>query len=238
MMRPKTWAVAADMFSARVKVPACGEPVSATGLPGVPVTGAGVGTGAISGRSLATFAGVNSEVLTLAGAGVVTGGSMVASAGVLTGLTCATGDDAGAVLAHAAVAVAKAAYKYSGAQDVVSCVTNPHLSSCIKAAVTIALVAATAGEVEVAAMNAAEEGGADIAEQAGSAAVRDFAHGTSMENAQSIVSNGLNEGAARAASLGGRYAQRGSFFSFEVTPRTQRDFNLPMKWVSGAEVSV
>ena len=68
-------------------------------------------------------------------------------------------------VAHAAVTVAKAAYKYSGAQDVVSCVTNPHLSSCIKAAVTVALVVATAGEgeVEVAAMNAAEEG----AEQAG-----------------------------------------------------------------------
>jgi hypothetical protein len=72
-------------------------------------------------------------------------------------------------LAHAAVTVAKAAYKYSGAQDVVSCVTNPHLSSCVKAAVTVALVVATAGEgeVEVAAMNAAEEGGADVAEQVG-----------------------------------------------------------------------
>jgi len=72
--------------------------VSATGLPGVPVTGLGVGTGVISGRSLATFAGVNSEVVTPAGAEMVTGGSMVASAGVLTGLTCATGDDAGVVL--------------------------------------------------------------------------------------------------------------------------------------------
>ena len=70
------------------------------------------------------------------------------------------------------MAVAKAAYKYSGAQDVVSCVTNPHLSSCIKAAVTVALVVATAGEgeVEVAAMNAAEEGGADVAEQVGAKA--------------------------------------------------------------------
>ena len=91
MMRPNTWAVAADMFSARVKVPACGEPVSATGLPGVPVTGVGVGTGTTSGRSLATLAGVNSDV-TPAGVGTATGGSTVASAGVLTGLTCATGD--------------------------------------------------------------------------------------------------------------------------------------------------
>jgi hypothetical protein len=92
MMSPKTWAVAADMFSASVKVPACGEPVSATGLPGVPVTGVGVGTGTTSGRSLATLAGVNSEVVTPAGVGTATGGSTVASAGVLTGLTCATGD--------------------------------------------------------------------------------------------------------------------------------------------------
>jgi len=98
MISPNTWAVAADMFSARVKLPACGELVSATGLPGVPVTGVGVGTGATTGRSLATFAGVNSEVVTLAGVGTVTGGSTVASPGVLTGLTCATGEDAGAVL--------------------------------------------------------------------------------------------------------------------------------------------
>src|SRR4249919_499256 len=82
MIRPNTWAVAADMFSARVKLPACGEPVSATGLPGVPVTGVGVGTGTISGRSLVTPAGV----------GRVTGGSTVASPGLLTGLTCAIGD--------------------------------------------------------------------------------------------------------------------------------------------------
>jgi len=68
---------------------------------------------------------------------------------------------------RAAVTVAKAAYKYSGAQDVVSCVTHPQLSSCIKAAVTVALVVATGGEgeVEVAAMDAAEEAGSGVAEQ-------------------------------------------------------------------------
>jgi hypothetical protein len=98
MMSPNTWAVAADMFSARVKLPACGALVSATGLPGVPVTGVGVGTGAISGRSLATLAGVNSEVVTPPGVGKVAGGSTVAIAGVLTGLTRATGLDGGAVL--------------------------------------------------------------------------------------------------------------------------------------------
>jgi hypothetical protein len=57
-----------------------------------------VGTGVISGRSLATFAGVNSEVVTLAGVGTMTGGNTVASPGVPAGLTCATGEEAGAVL--------------------------------------------------------------------------------------------------------------------------------------------
>jgi len=71
-------------------------------------------------------------------------------------------------LARAAVAVAKAAYKYSGAQDVVSCVTHPHLSSCLKAALTIALVVGTGGEgeAEVIAMDAAEQAGARAAEGA------------------------------------------------------------------------
>jgi hypothetical protein len=78
-------------------------------------------------------------------------------------------------VARAAVVVAKAAYKYSGAQDVVSCVTDPHLASCLKAAATIALVVATGGEgeVEVAAVDAAEEAGTDAAEQAGGNVVKD-----------------------------------------------------------------
>jgi len=66
----------------------------------------------------------------------------------------------------------------------------------------------------------------NAAEGAGGATVRDFAHGTSLENAQSILNNGLNEGAARAASSGGRYAQRGSFFSFEVTPSNTEGLQL------------
>jgi RHS repeat-associated protein len=78
-------------------------------------------------------------------------------------------------VAHAAVVVAKAAYKYSGAQDVVSCVTNPSLSSCAKAALTVALVAATGGEgeVEVAALDAAESAGTDVAEEGATAAAED-----------------------------------------------------------------
>jgi len=105
-------------------------------------------------------------------------------------------------VAHAAVAVAKAAYKYSGAQVGVSCVTNPHLSSCIKAAVTVALVMATAGEgeVEVAAMNAAEEGGADVAEQVGAKAAEScglsFTPGTKvlLANGKAVPISSLKPG--------------------------------------------
>jgi hypothetical protein len=43
-----------------------------------------------------------------------------------------------------------------------------------------------------------------------------------LENAQNIMSNGLDEGAARAASTGGRYAQRGAFLAFEV-PLTEQE---------------
>jgi hypothetical protein len=131
-------------------------------------------------------------------------------------------------IGRAAVAVGKAAYKYSGAQDVVSCVTNPTLAGCVKAAITVALTVGTAGEGEVAeiGLNAAEHAGENIAEGAGGEAVRDFAHGTSLENAQHIMSNGLDEAAARAASTGGRYAQRGAFFSFEVSPSAQEGVQL------------
>jgi hypothetical protein len=75
---------------------------------------------------------------------------------------------AGHAIGRAAVAVAKAAYKYSGAQDVVSCVTHPTLAGCAKAALTVALVVGTAGEGEVAeiGLNAAEHVGEDVAEHA------------------------------------------------------------------------
>ena len=51
----------------------------------------------------------------------------------------------------------------------VSCVTDPHLASCLKAAATVALVVATGGEgeVEVAAADIAEDAGAEAAEDAG-----------------------------------------------------------------------
>jgi hypothetical protein len=88
---------------------------------------------------------------------------------------------AGHAVARAAAAVAVAC-KYSGAQDVVSCVTHPSLAGCAKAALTVALTVGTAGEGEVAeiGLNAAEHAGEDLAENAGGEALRDFAHGTSF----------------------------------------------------------
>lgn len=104
MMSPKASAVAADMFSARVKLPA-GAAVSATGLAGVagaPVAGLGTGAGLISGRAVATSTGLYDEVAGVTA--IVTGGSTVVSPGLPAGLTCATGVDAGAVLAGALLA--------------------------------------------------------------------------------------------------------------------------------------
>jgi RHS repeat-associated protein len=89
------------------------------------------------------------------------------------------------VVAHAAVTVGKAVYKYSGAQNVVSCVTNPTLSSCVQAAITVAAVVATGGEadVEIAAVDAAEDAGVDAAEEGATAAAEDTAGDASEEAA-------------------------------------------------------
>jgi hypothetical protein len=94
-------------------------------------------------------------------------------------------------VARAAVVVAKAAYKYSGAQDVVSCVTDPHLASCLKAAATIALVVATGGEgeVEVAAIDAAEQAGTDAAERVAVDAAEDTAKGGADGGSTQIFRN-------------------------------------------------
>jgi Pretoxin HINT domain len=72
-------------------------------------------------------------------------------------------------VAKVAVVVAKTAYKASGAQAVVSCVTDPKLSSCVQAAITVATVVGTGGEGAVAdvAIDAAEDAAESTAEEAG-----------------------------------------------------------------------
>jgi hypothetical protein len=75
---------------------------------------------------------------------------------------------AASVVKKAAVVVGKAVYKYSGAQAVVSCATNPNLSSCVQAAVAVAgavLTVATGGAgaaVDVG-LEAAVDAGTDVA---------------------------------------------------------------------------
>jgi hypothetical protein len=81
-------------------------------------------------------------------------------------------------IGHAVVAVAKAAYKISGAQDIVSCVTDPSLGSCVQAALTVALTIGTdglGGIAEHAAADLAENAGEHIAEDAGENALKDAA---------------------------------------------------------------
>ncbi|MCW2932283.1 MAG: hypothetical protein JWM19_3245, partial [Actinomycetia bacterium] len=72
------------------------------------------------------------------------------------------------VVARVAVKAAKVAYKVSGAQSIVSCATNPTLSSCLQAAAAVAMIAAT-----VATGGAA--GAADVAAEGAIAATEDVA---------------------------------------------------------------
>lgn len=110
---------------------------------------------------------------------------------------------------RAAVTVAKAAYKYSGAQDVVSCVTHPQLSSCVKAALTVALVVATAGEgeAEVAAIDAAEQAGTDVLLDTGSVikynSAKDLLGAGEQPVVNETVERELGDVAARKGFLGG-----------------------------------
>jgi hypothetical protein len=99
---------------------------------------------------------------------------------------------AAAVAGKAAVAVAKVAYKVSGVQSIVSCVTDPALSSCLQAALTVALVVGTAGSGEIA--DIAAEGALDAAEDAGTTAAEDTAE-------QAAEKTGQDE--AESCSLGG-----------------------------------
>jgi hypothetical protein len=74
----------------------------------------------------------------------------------------------GSVIKKAATTAGKAIYKASGIQSIVSCVTNPNLASCVRAAVTVvglALTIATggAGAVVDAGIDAAADAAADAA---------------------------------------------------------------------------
>ena len=113
----------------------------------------------------------------------------------------------GRVAGHAAVAVAKAAYKYSGAQDVVSCVTHPSLAGCAKAAMTVALtvgtdglggIAAHVGEagLEAAGEKAAGEVVGSVAERAGASCGLSFTASTKvlLANGKAVPISSLKPG--------------------------------------------
>jgi RHS repeat-associated protein len=138
---------------------------------------------------------------------------------------------AAAVVGKAAVAVAKVAYKVSGVQSIVSCVTDPKLSSCLQAALTVALVVGTAGGGEIAdvaaegAIDAAEDAGAAAAEDAGAAAGKggttqlfrsvdsdeasDIGESGVYRNPEGRVGKYFYPSQAQAENLGAKYAKMG-----------------------------
>jgi hypothetical protein len=71
----------------------------------------------------------------------------------------------------------------------------------------------------------------------GDPGVRAFAHGTSPESAKQIVSGGLNEKAARAASHGGRLNQPGHFHTHEVGPPSNPGEGMQLAYEWGHRAS-
>jgi RHS repeat-associated protein len=111
---------------------------------------------------------------------------------------------AGKAIGKAAVIAGKAAYKYSGAQSVVSCVTNPTLSSCVQAGIAVAMVVAT---VATGGGAAAAEVAVDVAADAAEAGVADVAEAGATDAVEAGASAATDEGGSvaedAAASCGG-----------------------------------
>ena len=102
---------------------------------------------------------------------------------------------AASVVKKAAVVVGKAVYKYSGAQSVVSCVTNPTLSSCVQAAVAVAGAVLTVAT-----------GGAGAAVDVGLDAAADAATDVATDVAVDASEDAAGEGATAAADDAGESA--------------------------------
>ena len=102
---------------------------------------------------------------------------------------------AATVVKKAAVAVGKAVYKYSGAQSVVSCVTNPTLSSCVQAAVAVAGAVLTVAT-----------GGAGAAVDVGLDAAADAATDVAVDATENAAEDAAGEGATAAAKDAGESA--------------------------------
>jgi RHS repeat-associated protein len=103
------------------------------------------------------------------------------------------------VIKRAAVTAGKAIYKASGIQSIVSCVTNPSMASCVKAAIAVvgvALTVATGGLGAVAdvGLDAAADAATDVAVDAAADATEDA--GTDV--AEGAASDAAEGGAAAA----------------------------------------
>ncbi|MGY0497345.1 RHS repeat-associated core domain-containing protein [Nocardia sp. FBN12] len=59
---------------------------------------------------------------------------------------------------------------------------------------------------------------------------REFAHGTSLDNANNIVNNGLDANAGQAATHGGLMSRPGSFFTHEVAGGDSPGFQSAYEW--------
>jgi len=91
---------------------------------------------------------------------------------------------AGSVIKKAATTAGKAIYKASGIQSIVSCVTNPNLASCVRAAVTVvglALTIATGG------LSVGVEVGVDAATDAAADAATDMATDSAADATEDVT---------------------------------------------------
>jgi hypothetical protein len=114
----------------------------------------------------------------------------------------------GSVIKKAATTAGKAIYKASGIQSIVSCVTNPNLASCVRAAVTVvglALTIATggAGAVVDAGVDAAADAATDAAADAATDAATDSAADATEDVTDTEGGGGLKE---TAGTWGIRYS--------------------------------
>jgi hypothetical protein len=117
------------------------------------------------------------------------------------------------VVARVAVKVGKIAYKVSGVQSIVSCVTDPTLSSCLQAAVTVVMIAAIVATGGAAGVADAAEGAAESATES---ATKETAEATAEEtttqakSAFSLRNAGIGPGfGALGGALSGMSASEG-----------------------------
>jgi hypothetical protein len=137
---------------------------------------------------------------------------------------------AGRVAGKAAVAVGKAAYKDSGAQSVVSCVTDPKVSSCVQAAITVATVVSTDGVGGIVA-GAAEDAGEGLAADAVTTGAEDLG-----SDAGASTTGAIAEEAGAGAAGEGTPIYRGVASNHNVFPDAEQGIASPGDVAGHADV--